>query len=56
MNKTQEFDIMQMRAKIQVDEIVKQHKNLMDGEEPELINDTKGDGKTSEELFESLEE
>lgn len=54
MNKSQAFDVMQMRAKIQVDEIMKQHDIVMNGQEPELIDDNKtGDIK---ELFDNLEE
>ena len=41
MNKSQEFDIMMMRAKIQVDEIMKQHDNLMNGQEAKVVEDIK---------------
>lgn len=55
MNKSQKFDVMMMRAKIQVDEMMKQHDNLMNGKEAVLISDINKDD-TPEELFESLEE
>jgi len=55
MNKSQELDIMQMRAKIQVDELMKQHQALMYGEDPVILGEVT-DNKDSEELFNDLEE
>ena len=45
MNKSQEFDIMQMRAKLQVDKIIEQHQVTMYGKDPIILGEPKSNAK-----------
>ena len=41
MNKSQKLAVMQLRAKMNVKELLKQHENAWHGQEPNMVEDMK---------------
>ena len=55
MNKSQKLELMKLRAKKNVQELLKQHQNSWHGQEPKLVKDIKK-GVDNAQILQSTDE